>query len=398
MDLTFTPEEIIFRDEVRAFLTEKLPPELKKKVASGWPLSKAEMQQWWRIQNEQGWLAPNWPEQYGGPGWNAVKRFIYDNELALAQAPSSTPFGVTLLGPVLIKYGTTAQKNHWLPRILDGSDWWCQGYSEPGSGSDLASLKTSAIRQQDEHGEHYIVNGQKTWTSYAQYANMMFCLVRTSTGKKPQEGISFLLIDMNTPGIEVRPIITMEGDHEVNEVFLNDVRVPAENLVGEEGKGWDCAKYLLTYERTGGARVGLASAEFEQLKSLSVRRCKGGIPLSEDPMFAARMAHIEIALENLKITNLRVVSAVSDGGAPGAESSILKLCGSEIRQEISSLTRRAMGMHARALIQTPEADERDAAFHASSAAAQYFNKRKLAIYGGSTEIQKNIIAKMILGL
>lgn len=398
MDLKFTSEENQFRDEVRAFLADKLPLALKNKVASGWPLSKAEMQQWWAIQYKQGWLAPNWPQEYGGPGWGVVKRFIYDNELSLGNAPSNTPFGVTLLGPVLIKYGTEAQKAHWLLRILDGSDWWCQGYSEPGSGSDLASLKTSAVRKVDAHGEHYVVNGQKTWASYAQYANMMFCLVRTSTGAKQQEGISFLLIDMHTPGIEVRPIITLDGSHEVNEVFFSDVRVPVENLVGEEGKGWDCAKYLLTYERTGGARIGLATAELDQLKKLATERVKGGRPLAEDPLFATRLARVEIDLENLKITNLRVIAAVADGGAPGAESSILKLCGSEIRQEISSLTRRAIGGHARYFIADPTGDEHETAFNATSAAAQYFNKRKLAIYGGSTEIQKNIISKMILGL
>ena len=388
MDLNFTPEEEIFRSEVRAFLAEKLPARLSDKVGDGEHLSKADMEEWHAILNARGWLANHWPVEHGGPGWSAIEKFIFENECSLAGAPRIVPFGVNMLGPVLIKYGSEAQKRYWLPRILDGSDWWCQGYSEPGAGSDLASVKTSALRRQDAQGDHYIVNGQKTWTTLGQYANMIFCLVRTNREAKKQEGISFLLIDMNTPGVEVRPIVTLDGEHEVNEVFFTDVRVPAANLVGEEDRGWTCAKYLLTYERTNIAGVGLSVAALERLKHLAAQRTRNGRPLAEDPSFAARLARVEIDLENMKTTNLRVIAAVAGGGVPGAESSMLKIRGTEIRQEISSLARRAMGPHARPF--GPEAE--------SSAAAQYFNNRKLSIFGGSNEIQKNIISKMILGL
>lgn len=402
MDLSFTPAEIAFRDEVRAFLADKLPAKLKEKVANGRHPSKAELQHWWATLNQQGWLAPHWPKASGGTGWGVVERFIYDNESQMGHAPSNTPFGVSLLGPVLIRFGTEAQKAHWLPRILNGSDWWCQGYSEPGAGSDLASLKASAVRGHDAQGDHFIVNGQKTWTTLAQHANMMFCLVRTSQGKKKQEGISFLLIDMGTRGIDVRPIITLDGAHEVNEVFFTDVRVPAENLVGEENRGWDCAKYLLTFERTGAARVGLASAELAQLKTVAAERTKGGRPWADDPLFAARLARVEIALENMKTTNLRVIASVASGGAPGTESSILKLCGSQVRQEISSLARRVMGIQARAFVaDSMEDGDDESPFETTQVTlttAHYFNKRKLSIFGGSDEIQKNIISKMILGL
>jgi hypothetical protein len=303
-----------------------------------------------------------------------------------------------MLGPVLIKYGNEAQKRHWLPRILNGQDWWCQGYSEPGAGSDLASVKTTALRQ----GDHYIVNGQKTWTTLGQHANMMFALVRTDRDVKPQEGISFLLVDMNTPGIEVRPIITLDGEHEVNEVFFTDVKVPVENLVGEENKGWTCAKYLLTYERTNIAGVGFSVAALERLKAVASRVRKNGKPLAQDPLFAARMAKVEIDLENMKTTNLRVIAAVAGGGVPGAESSMLKIRGTEIRQELNSLIRRAMGPYALSFIDEALDEgyegEPVGPAEASFAALQYFNNRKLSIFGGSNEIQKNIISKMILGL
>ena len=400
MDLNFTPAEEAFRDEVRAFLAAKLPQRLSDKVATGKHLTKADMQEWHAILNERGWLANHWPQQYGGPGWTAVEKFIFENECALAHAPRIVPFGVNMLGPVLIKYGNEAQKQYWLPRILDGSDWWCQGYSEPGAGSDLASVKTSAVRGRDAKGDHYIVNGQKTWTTLGQHADMIFCLVRTNRDAKKQEGISFLLIDMKSPGVEVRPIITLDGEHEVNEVFFSDVRVPAENLVGEEDKGWTCAKYLLTYERTNIAGVGFSVAAMEQLKVIAARQKKNGRPLAEDPAFAARMAKVEIDLENMKTTNLRVIAAVAGGGVPGAESSMLKIRGTEIRQEISSLTRRAMGAQARPFVAEAltEGFTGEAFSPAPAAAARYFNNRKLSIFGGSNEIQKNIISKMILGL
>ncbi len=398
MDLHYTPEEEAFRTEVRAFLADKLPASLAAKVRTGKHLSKADHEQWHAILNAKGWLANHWPEQYGGPGWDAVRKFIFENECALAHAPRIVPFGVNMLGPVLIKYGDEAQKQRWLPRILDGSDWWCQGYSEPGAGSDLAGLKTSAVRQ----GDHYVVNGQKTWTTMGQHANMIFCLVRTDPAARKQEGISFLLVDMATPGVEVRPIITLDGEHEVNEVFFTDVRVPVENLVGEENRGWTCAKYLLTYERTNIAGVGFSVAALERLKKIAAKQTKNGRPLVEDAMFAARIAKVEIELENMKTTNVRVIAAVAGGGVPGAESSMLKIRGTEIRQEISSLARRAMGVHARPFVEEAlhEGFEGPCVgpVEAAPLAAQYFNNRKLSIFGGSNEIQRNIISKMILGL
>jgi alkylation response protein AidB-like acyl-CoA dehydrogenase len=402
MDLNFTPQEEQMRSEVRAFLEDQLPERLSSKVASGKHLSKADMHEWHAILNRRGWLANHWPQEHGGPGWSAIEKFIFENECALANAPRIVPFGVNMLGPVLIKYGSEAQKAYWLPRILDGTDWWCQGYSEPGAGSDLAAVKTIAVRATDEQGEHYIVNGQKTWTTLGQHADMIFCLVRTDRAAKKQEGISFLLIDMKSPGVEVRPIITLDGEHEVNEVFFTDVRVPLDNLVGDEHRGWTCAKYLLTYERTNIAGVGLSVAALERLKRISAQQCRNGRPLSEDPLFAARLARVEIDLDNMKTTNLRVIAAVAGGGVPGAESSMLKIRGTEIRQEISSLTRRAMGIHARPFAAAElDGDDNKAQSgpdFAAAAAAQYFNNRKLSIFGGSNEIQKNIIAKMILGL
>jgi alkylation response protein AidB-like acyl-CoA dehydrogenase len=402
MDLNFTPEEERFRDEVRAFLAEKLPKELSDKVANGKHLSKDDMQRWHAILNERGWLANHWPEESGGPGWTAIEKFIFENECALANAPRIVPFGVNMLGPVLIKYGNEAQKSYWLPRILDGSDWWCQGYSEPGAGSDLAAVKCTAVKGVDADGEHYIVNGQKTWTTLGQHANMIFCLVRTDRDAKKQEGISFLLVDMNSPGVEVRPIILLDGEHEVNEVFFTDVRVPSENLVGDENRGWTCAKYLLTYERTNIAGVGFSVAALARLKRIAAEQTRNGKPLLEDPAFASRLARVEIDLENMKTTNLRVIAAVAGGGVPGAESSMLKIRGTEIRQEINSLTRRAMGVYARPFSQDmlDAANEGPSFGHefAAAASAQYFNNRKLSIFGGSNEIQKNIISKMILGL
>ena len=402
MDLNFTHEEEAFRTEVRDFLAQKLPARLSEKVRTGKHLTKADLSEWHAILNERGWLANHWPQQYGGPGWNAVQKFIFENESALAHAPRIVPFGVNMLGPVLIKYGSEAQKQRWLPRILDGSDWWCQGYSEPGAGSDLASVKTTAVRGRDAQGDHYLVNGQKTWTTLGQHANMIFCLVRTTRDAKKQEGISFLLVDMSSPGVELRPIITLDGEHEVNEVFFTDVRVPAENLVGEEDKGWTCAKYLLTYERTNIAGVGYSVAAFERLKKVAAKLKKNGRPLAEDPSFAARMARVEIDLANMKTTNLRVIAAVAGGGVPGAESSMLKIRGTQIRQELSSLIRRAIGPYAQPFVEEALEEsfegEPVGPAAAASAAAQYFNNRKLSIFGGSNEIQKNIISKMILGL
>ena len=398
MDLNFTPEDEAFREEVRSFLKEKLPARLSDKVRQGQRLTKQDMEEWHAILNERGWLANHWPEEWGGTGWSVIQRFIFETEVAMAHAPRIVPFGLSMLAPVLIKYGSEEQKKHWLPRILDGTDWWCQGYSEPGAGSDLASLKTSARRE----GDHYIVDGQKTWTTLGQYADMIFCLVRTDNTGKKQEGISFLLIDMNTPGIEVRPIKLLEGDKEVNEVFFTDVKVPVENLVGEENKGWTYAKYLLTYERTNIAGVGASMAAFEQLKEHARTTMRGGKPLTEDPLFAARLAKLEIELENMKTTNLRVLDAAGHGQAPMAESSMLKIRRTEIRQQITDLMRRAAGRYAQPFI-TEALEE---GFNgepvgpdwAAPTAAQYFNTRKLSIFGGSNEVQREIITKAILEL
>ena len=398
MDLNFTPQEEAFRAEVEAFLKAKLPERIATKVKAGQRLTKADQDEWHAILNERGWLANHWPEAYGGPGWGAVEKFIFDTECALAGGPRIVPFGVNMLGPVLIKFGNEAQKKYWLPRILSGEDWWCQGYSEPGAGSDLASVKTTAVRQ----GDHYIVNGQKTWTTQGQHANMIFCLVRTDREAKAQSGISFLLVDMQSPGVELRPIRTLDGDKEVNEVFFTDVKVPVENLVGEENKGWTYAKYLLTYERTGIAGVGFCIAALAKLQVIAAKVMKNGKPLDQDPLFAARMAQVEIDLENMKTTNLRVIAAVAGGGVPGAESSMLKIRGTEIRQEILSLMCRAVGPYALPFIEEAQyegyADEPVGPKEAATAAANYFNYRKLSIFGGSNEIQKNIISKMILGL
>src|SRR5574337_1561263 len=403
MELNFSAEEEAFRTEVRRFLAEKYPKRLADKVRKGIRLRKADMEEWHAILNARGWLANHWPKAYGGTGWTPAQSFIFDTECALAATPRIVPFGLSMLGPVLIKFGSEAQKRHWLPRIREGSDWWAQGYPEPGAGSDLAGLKTSAVRGTDALGEHYIVNGQKTWTTLGQYGNMLFCLVRTDPQAKKQEGISFLLIDMKSPGVEVRPIVTLDGEREVNEVFLTDVRVPTENLVFEENKGWTCAKYLLTYERTNIAGIGGSMAALGRRKQLAAKQRKYGLPLADDPAFAARIARVEIELETMKTTNLRVIAAVEGGGAPGAESSMLKIRGTQIQQELSSLFRRAMGPYALPFIEQALEDENYDAPPvgppgAAYAAARYFNLRKTSIYGGSNEIQRNIISKMILGL
>ena len=398
MDLSFTQEDEAFRAEVRAFLQDKLPARLSDKVRKGQRLTKADMEEWHAILNARGWLANHWPVEWGGTGWSVMQSFIFETEVALAHAPRIVPFGLSMLAPVLIKYGSEAQKKHWLPRILDGTDWWCQGYSEPGAGSDLAALKTSAVRE----GDHYVVNGQKTWTTLGQYADMIFCLVRTDNSGKKQEGISFLLIDIKAPGIEVRPIKLLDGDYEVNEVFFTDVRVPVENLVGEENKGWTYAKYLLTYERTNIAGVGASMAAFERLKQVAATQRRNGRPLAQDPQFAARLARLEIDLENMKTTNLRVLAAAGAGHAPTAESSMLKIRGTEIRQQISDLMRRAAGVYAQPFV-TEALEE---GFNgpavgpdfAAPAASHYFNYRKLSIFGGSNEVQREIISKAILEL
>lgn len=396
MDLSYSQDEQAFRAEVQAFLQEELPENISEKVRLGAGLSKEDMEKWHAILNARGWLAQNWPKAFGGAEWNAVERHIWEEEAAAANAPRIVPFGLSMLAPVLMKFGSETQQNYWLPRILDGSDWWCQGYSEPGAGSDLASLKTRAVRD----GDHYVVNGQKTWTTLGQHANMIFCLVRTDPDVKQQEGISFLLIDMNSPGVEVRPIILLDGSHEVNEVWFTDVRVPAENLVGEENKGWTYAKYLLTHERTNIAGVGFSAAGLDTVKRIARSANHNGKPLIQNPHFAARVAQVEIDLSAMSTTNLRIISKAAAGEAPGVEASMLKVKGTIIRQEINDLTRRAVGPYAMPFASEAIEGANDLVpdpFEAGPVAADYFNNRKLSIFGGSNEIQRGIIAKVKLG-
>jgi len=392
MEIEYNAEERAFRDEVRAFLNDNLSPEVAAKVKRSEQPTPEEMVHWHRVLGDKGWLAMHWPVEHGGPGWSPIQKHVFEEETAEAGAPRLLPFGINMVAPVIMKFGTQAQKDYYLPRILKTEDWWAQGYSEPGAGSDLASLKTRAVRD----GDHYIVNGQKTWTTLGQHANMMFNLVRTDPDAKKQEGISFLLIDMDTPGVTVRPLITLDGAHEVNEVFFDDVKVPVENLVGEENKGWTCAKYLLTFERTGIAGVGISKAALADLKDIARTQTVQGRPLIEQPGFAERLADLEIELMAVEMTNLRTVAAAEAGGVPGAESSFLKIMGTEVRQAISELYREAAGPYALPFL----ADEDDAVGpdFARPASPEYFNLRKLSIFGGSNEIQKNIISKAILGL
>nr|WP_174821220.1 acyl-CoA dehydrogenase family protein [Ruegeria arenilitoris] len=393
--MNYTDEEKAFRDEVRAFLAEKLPKEISDKIRAGRNIGKEGYGWWHATLNERGWLNFNWPKEFGGAEWNAVQRHIFEEECAAAYAPRIVPFGLSMLGPVLQKFGSKAQQEYFLPRILNGEHWWCQGYSEPGAGSDLASLKTRAVRD----GDHYVVNGQKTWTTLAQYANWIFCLVRTDPEAKAQEGISFLLIDMNTPGIEVRPIVLLDGTPEVNEMFFDDVRVPVENLVGEENKGWTYAKYLLTHERTNIAGVGFSQAGLDMVKRIARIESANGRPLIENPHFAARLARVEIDLMAMATTNMRIISQAAAGQAPGVESSMLKVKGTIIRQEINDLARRAVGPYAMPFASEAVAGDNDpiGPDYAAPVAAQYFNNRKLSIFGGSNEIQRGIIAKVKMG-
>jgi pimeloyl-CoA dehydrogenase large subunit len=399
MDLRFTAEELAFRDEVRAFMRASLPEDIRRKLVEGRHLKKEDFVIWQRILNRKGWAVPNWPVEWGGTGWTPVQQYIFLEEMQQTPAPQPLPFGVNMVGPVIAAFGNAAQKKRFLPRIANIDDWWCQGFSEPGAGSDLASLKTTAKRD----GDHYVVNGQKTWTTLAQHADWIFCLVRTDAAAKKQQGISFLLIDMKTKGITVRPIVTIDGGREVNEVFFDDVRVPAENLVGEENKGWDYAKFLLGNERTGIARVGMSKERIRRLKELARMEMSGDKPLIEDERFGAKLAAVEVELKALEMTQLRVVSNERQrGNRPDPASSILKIKGSEIQQTITELLVEVVGPYA--LPYQPEYldDERRneppvGPEWAPSVAPNYFNMRKTTIYGGSNEIQKNIIAKAILG-
>ena len=393
MDLSYSAEELAFRDQVRAWLRENLPQDLRDKVGANEHLSKEDLLRWHRILARQGWIAPSWPQEFGGTGWNVVQRYLFEEECGYAGAPPLVPFGLTMCASVLFKFGTPVQKKRFLPRIYNGDDFWCQGYSEPGSGSDLASLKTRAARQ----GDHYVVNGQKTWTTLAHYADWIFCLVRTDSSlDKKQEGISFLLIDMKSPGITVRPLILMDGGHEVNEVFFDDVKVPAENLVHEEGKGWSVAKYLLGHERLNTARIGTSRRELERLREFAGDQVKEGKPLIEDPRFRDKLSRVEIELMALEITNLRFLDQMRGGRAPGAEVSMLKITGTEIQQSLTELMMEAAGPLAQPLAPLDGFDGFDE--FAAGLAPRYCNFRKASIYAGSNEIQRNIIAKLSLGL
>ncbi|MDB5936489.1 MAG: uncharacterized protein JWQ01_3833 [Massilia sp.] len=395
MDLNYTAEDLAFRDTVRAFLDQNLPADLQQKVRKHLRLAKDDFVRWHKILARQGWVAPGWPAEFGGPGWSPVQRHIWEEECARAGTPPILPFGVNMVAPVIMAFGSQAQKDHFLPRILSCEDWWCQGYSEPGAGSDLASLKTTAVRD----GDHYIVNGQKTWTTLAQHADMIFCLVRTDTGVRKQEGISFLLMDMHAPGITVRPIVMLDEDHEVNEVFFDNVRVPVENLVGQENKGWTYAKYLLGHERTGIAAVGRSKRELGFLKRFAAKQTLNGKSLLSDPLFGAKVAALEIELMALEMTVLRVLSQANK--APGPEASVLKVRGTEIQQTLTELMVEAAGPLAlpfdRAYLEG-ENEHTIVDDDAAPLAAHYFNVRKTSIYGGSNEIQRNIITQMILGL
>jgi alkylation response protein AidB-like acyl-CoA dehydrogenase len=398
MDLNYTPQDLGFRDEVRAFLDANLPQDLQHKVLNHLRLSKEDYVRWHRIVAQKGWVATGWPVEYGGTGWTPVQRHIWEEECARVGTPPIMPFGVGMVAPVIMAFGNEAQKRHYLPRILSCEDWWCQGYSEPGSGSDLASVKTRAERV----GDHYVVNGQKTWTTLAQHADMIFCLVRTDTNVRKQEGISFLLIDMHSPGITVRPIIMLDEEHEVNEVFFDNVKVPLENLVGAENKGWTYAKYLLGHERTNIAAVGRAKRELQFLKRVATDQFKNGKPLLEDPLFSAKVATLEIEIMALEVTVLRVLSQESSKRGPGPEASMLKIKGTEMQQVLTELMVEAIGPYALPFDPAYLSGERSHSAAGDNDAAPlapyYFNFRKTSIYGGSNEIQKNIIAQMILGL
>ena len=386
MNLEFSDEELAFRETIRQWMTTNVPDDLRRCTASGEMPGKEMQQRWERLLGEQGWLTVTWPEQYGGPGWTATQRYIFDLERASAGAPPTSPFGVAMVGPVLYTFGSAEQKDRWLPGIRSGEMLWCQGYSEPNAGSDLASLKTRAER----HDDHYLVNGQKIWTTQAHWADMMFCLVRTDSTVKQQQGISFLLIDMKTPGIEVRPIYSIDGHHHLNEVYFTDVRVPVENLVGTEGMGWTIAKFLLTHERTTIAGVADTQNEINRLKAALATMAEN----YDKHQAARRVAALEIDLMALEYTNFRTVAATDEGKPFGPESSGLKIKGTELQQSVS----QAM-VELGELLSLPWDNEQPIGNEVFNRASRRYNfLRACTIYGGSNEIQKNVLAKMLLGL
>lgn len=399
MNADFTAEELEFQKEVRHFLETEFPDDIKHKVDNGIRLEKDDYVRWQKILYKKGWVAPNWPVEYGGTGWTPTQKYIFAMEMGLYGAMEPVAFGVKMVAPVIYSFGNEEQKQRFLPDILQSNVWWCQGYSEPNAGSDLAAVRTTAVRD----GDHYIVNGTKTWTTLGQYADWIFCLVRTDSTVKKQEGISFLLIDMKTPGITVSPILLLDGEPEVNEVHFDDVRVPAENLIGEENKGWTYAKVLLTHERTNIAQVPNSKLKLRKLRKLAAETPDGrGGNLLEDPVFARKLAEVEIQLLALEFAELRTLAAVSVGKAPGPESSILKVVGTEASQFIDELYMELAAYHMLPFV--PEQfvggfeGEKVGVGMLANTANIYFNNRKKSIYGGSNEIQKNIISKAVLGL
>ncbi len=399
MHVTFSPEELAFQEEVRAFFRDEMPEDIRQLRESGAELRPEAQVRWQQLLYKKGWAGVNWPVEYGGTGWTPVQKYIFATEEANANAPTIVPFGLSMVGPVIYTFGNEEQKQRFLPDILASNVWWCQGYSEPGSGSDLASLKTRA----DLVGDHYVVNGTKTWTTLGQFADWIFCLVRTNTDvARRQEGISFILIDMKTPGVTVKPIILLDGVHEVNEIHLDNVEVPVENLVGEEGKGWTYGKVLLQHERANIAGVARSRYRVRRLRAQVRQSVRGAAPLASDKNFMRRLAAVEVELKALEYTELRTLAAVASGKAPGPESSILKIKGTEIQQAIDTLYLKAAGYYA--LPYVPQQHEPEFTDEAvgegleTQSALRYFNNRKASIYGGSNEIQKNIIAKHVLGL
>jgi alkylation response protein AidB-like acyl-CoA dehydrogenase len=400
MDLAFTAEEEAFRAEVRAWVQANLPQDIAHKVQQAQRLTRDDMQTWAKILGSKGWLGYGWPEAFGGPGWNAIQKHLFEEECALAGAPRIVPFGPVMVAPVIMAFGNEAQHKRFLPGIASGEVWWSQGYSEPGSGSDLASLKTRAERD----GDHYVVNGQKTWTTLGQYGDWIFCLVRTSTEGKPQTGISFLLIDMKSPGVTVRPIRLIDGDCEVNEVWFDNVRVPADQLIGEENKGWNYAKFLLAHERTNIADVNRSKRELERLKHIAALE-----GVDQDWRFRDQVAELEVDIVALEMLVLRVLSAERSGKQSLDIAGLLKIRGSEIQQRLTELMMLAAGPSALPFVyEAMDAGwQGDAAAglegfagnapHCAPLAAHYFNMRKVSIYGGSNEVQRNIVAQTLLG-
>ena len=394
MDTAFATEELAFRDEVRAFFAQAYDEEMQGRLASRDPATyRQAIVDWQKRLHDKGWIAPGWPEEYGGTGWDATQTFIYETERAAAGVRDVLPFGLKMVGPVIYTFGTQEQKERFLPAILSTDDWWCQGYSETGSGSDLASLKTKA----ELDGDDYVVNGTKIWTSYAQFSDWIFCLVRTNSDGKKQEGITFLLIDMTTPGIKVNPIVSIDGHHSLNEVEFNNVRVPVSNRIGEQDKGWTYAKALLAHERTGIAGVADSQRNLAQIQEFAAREINGGKALLSDALFQKRMSDIEIELMALEFTELRVLASVAVGGAPGAESSLLKIKGTEMQQAVQEL-RMDVAAYYQGLLPSDLSGEQVGHSFGSQSRMAYMYGRAATIYGGSNEVQKNIIAKAILGL